>query len=124
MFRLTGSVSFVAHTLRDPRAMGARRAARWAAEARRREGTGRREGDLGQLSFQGNGRSSDPSRRCSRFRRTRHGTFRAKCQRRCWNGYRDALLRAALERLIEYLLESAGAATLLMVKEAIVKTVG
>jgi hypothetical protein len=40
------------------------------------------------------------------------------------NGYRDALLRAALERLIEYLLESAGAATLLMVKEAIVKTVG
>jgi hypothetical protein len=63
MFRLTGSVSFVAHTFSDPRAMGARRAARW-------------------------------------------------------------VLRAALERLIEYLLESAGAATLLMVKEAIVKTVG
>lgn len=29
-----------------------------------------------------------------------------------------------MERLIEYLLESAGAATLLMVKEAILKTVG
>ena len=48
------------------------------------------------------------------------------CQRaivgRIW--CRDVLLSAALERLIEYLLESAGAAMLLMVKEAIVLTVG
>ena len=64
---------------------------------------------------------SYPSRRGLRLRRTRVRTFHAKCQR---NGRRDALFRAALERLIEYLLESAGAATLLVVKDAIVKTVG
>jgi hypothetical protein len=48
------------------------------------------------------------------------------CQRaivgRIW--CRDVLLSAALERLIEYLLDSAGAAMLLMAKEAIVLTDG
>jgi hypothetical protein len=33
-------------------------------------------------------------------------------------------LRAALDLLIEYLLESAGAATLLMAKEAMIEAVG
>ena len=108
----------------DPRAMGARRKSRWAAEAR---GWGRwaSEGDLGQFCFSGTGAARGGSvGRGSRLRRTRSGWAGRRAREGVGTRFRLALdeQRLGAAASSSTCIESAGAGDAALLESGFGKT--